>query len=184
MRRVKLNICALLLCLLFFIAQRGWALPFAVNDYAVADASQFALVQTTKGFFEMRFLINKAPVHVLNFQYLARNGFYNGLTFFRYFQGYILQSGDPNNDGSGGTGYTLPPEFSDVKHRRGTIAMSRIRGDKNPERESNGSQFYISLGESPQLDGLYSVFAEVVNGMDVVEKLRVGDKILSIRLSR
>ena len=159
-------------------------LPFAVTNQAIANLSPYALIKTNKGFFEIRFFIDEAPVHVLNFQYLSRTGFYNNIKFYRYIPNYIIQGGDKNGDGSGGTGYTLEPEFSNIRHRRGIVAMSRIRGEENPHRESNGSQFYICLGDAPQLNGLYSIFAEVVSGMDVVEQLRPEDEILEIRLSR
>ena len=160
------------------------SLPFAVNDEAIRQLSRYALIKTNKGFFEIRFFIDEAPVHVLNFQHLSRSGFYNNTNFYRFIPNYIIQGGDKRGDGSGGTGYTLEPEFSNIRHRRGTVAMSRIRGETNPHRLSDGSQFYISLGNAPQLDGLYSIFAEVVSGMDVVDKLRPGDEILEIKLSR
>jgi len=159
-------------------------LPFAVSDDEVSNLSRYALIKTTKGFFEIRFFIREAPIHVLNFQHLSKEGFYDNTIFYRYIPNYIIQGGNKSGDSSGGTDYTLEPEFSNIRHKRGTVAMSRLRGEKNPRRMSNGSQFYISLGNAPQLDGLYSIFAEVVSGMDVVEKLRQGDKILEIKLSR
>ncbi|MDR2337540.1 MAG: peptidylprolyl isomerase [Deltaproteobacteria bacterium] len=180
-----LGICSLALAeLAGRESQNSQNLPFAVNNEEIAKAPLFALIKTTQGYFEIRFFKEDAPVHVLNFQYLAKQGFYDNLMFYRYFPGYLIQGGDPNNNGTGGTGYIIEPEFSSLKHKRGIVAMSRIRGSKNPGRESNGSQFYIALGNAPQLDGLYSIFAEVVNGLDVVEKLRVGDKILEIKLSQ
>jgi peptidyl-prolyl cis-trans isomerase B (cyclophilin B) len=96
----------------------------------------------------------------------------------------VIQGGDPEGTGKGGPNYTIPPEFTNIKHRKGTIGMSRLPGERNPERHSNGSQFYICLTDAPHLDGLYTVFAEVINGLEVVEQLRAGDKIIRIRLPK
>jgi len=197
LKNIYIHLFSLLLCCVALLLPAGAAaadaerqsatpyseLPFVITDEAVANLSPYALIKTNKGFFEIRFFADVAPVHVLNFQHLARTGFYNNIKFYRYIPNYIIQGGDKNGDGSGGTGYTLAPEFSNIRHKRGIVAMSRIRGERNPHRVSNGSQFYICLGSAPQLDGLYSIFAEVVNGMDVVEQLRPEDEILEIRLS-
>ncbi|MCB0358109.1 MAG: peptidylprolyl isomerase [Bdellovibrionales bacterium] len=149
-----------------------------------AELPATALVETSKGPFEIEFYREEAPVTVQNFVHLAKSGFYNGLTFHRYVPGFVIQGGDPKGDGSGGPGYTIPGEYSNLEHRRGTVAMARHSAQVNPERRSNGSQFYISLRRAAHLDGLYAVFARVINGMDVVEELRPSDKILRVMLPR
>lgn len=158
-------------------------LPFDVpkNPRALPET---ALIETEKGSFEIEFYRDVAPVTVASFAHLIEKNFYNGTKFHRYVPNFVLQGGDPQGTGQGGPGYTLPPEHSSVEHERGTIGMARLPGEKNPERRSNGSQFYICLTKSPHLDGLYTVFARVVHGMDVVEKLRIGDKIIRMRLPK
>jgi peptidyl-prolyl cis-trans isomerase B (cyclophilin B) len=143
-----------------------------------------ALFQTNKGSFEIAFFREQAPLTVGNFQQLAEKGFYNNMPFQVFEPGFILQTGDPTGTGNGGPGYDLPGEFSDIKHLQGTVSMARLRSKMNPERRSNGSQFFICLSKSPHLDGLYSAFARVIEGMDVVNSLRVGDKILKIKFPR
>lgn len=157
-------------------------LPFPERfDYR--QLAETALVETTKGPFEVVFYRREAPITVRNFQYLASKGFYENLLFHRYYKDFLIQGGDPTGTGKGGPGYSLPPEFSSIKHKKGTIGMARIQSEANPQRRSNGSQFYISLARrSPQLDGLQTVFGEVVSGMGNVMQLRKGDKILRIVL--
>ena len=180
--RVKL-LCSLALLFSLELALAQDQLPFVVP----ADKQQLpdsALVETSKGAFEIQFLRQEAPVTVANFEYLARKGFYNNVGFRRHVPGYIIQGGDPTNSGKGGPGYTLPPEFSTIKHQKGMMGMSRHPNEVNSQRRSNGSQFYITLGDAPNLDGFYTVFARVINGMENVEKLRPADKILTIRFPR
>lgn len=141
-----------------------------------------ALIETSKGPIEIEFYREEAPVTVRNFEYLGRKNFYNNLTFHRYREGFVIQGGDPKGNGEGGPGYLLPPEHSnELRHTRGTVGMARLPNEVNPERYSNGSQFYIVFQRAPHLDGLYTVFAQVINGIENAEKLRPGDKILGIR---
>lgn len=114
---------------------------------------------------------------VENFKKLARKGFYKGLKFHRAFPHLLVQAGDPlsrKNDrgkiGTGGPGYTLPPEIH-RRHAEGAVAMSRLPDQINPARRSSGSQFYICLKPMPTLDGQYTVFAHVVEGQEVLEKI-------------
>jgi peptidyl-prolyl cis-trans isomerase B (cyclophilin B) len=120
-----------------------------------------------------------APQTVNNFVFLARDGFYDDLTFHRVAPGFVIQGGDPLGTGIGGPGYTVPAEI-ELKHVKGAIAMARKADDVNPERASSGSQFYITLDETPFLDGAFTVFGRVVEGMDVVESISQGDLIESI----
>ena len=119
---------------------------------------------------------------VNNFVFLARAGFYDGLTFHRVEPGFVIQGGDPAGTGGGGPGYTVPAEIQ-LPHVEGAIAMAR-RGDQvNPTRASSGSQFYITLAPTPFLDGAYTAFGQVTTGMDVVQSIAVGDVIERITIT-
>lgn len=116
-----------------------------------------------------------APQTVANLKELSRRKFYNGMRFHRVFEHYLVQTGDPfskNGDneksGTGGPGYTLPAEIK-RKHVRGAVAMSRLDDKVDPARASNGSQFYVCLVTMPQLDGKYTVFGEVIEGIEVLD---------------
>ena len=131
------------------------------------------VIETKFGNIELRLLPEVAPGHVDNFLKLAREGFYDGTTFHRVIPGFMIQGGDPNSrstdkrtHGMGGPGYTIDAEFSDRPHRRGALSMAR---SANPN--SAGSQFFICVADSSFLDGQYSVFGEVVSGMDVVDTI-------------
>jgi cyclophilin family peptidyl-prolyl cis-trans isomerase len=138
-----------------------------------------ATIATEKGDIVVELDAGAAPKTVNNFVFLAREGFYDGLTFHRVEPGFVIQGGDPLGTGTGGPGYTVSAEI-ELEHVKGAIAMAR-RGDQvNPERASSGSQFYITLAETPHLDGAYTVFGEVTEGMDVVESIAVGDVIQSV----
>jgi peptidylprolyl isomerase/peptidyl-prolyl cis-trans isomerase B (cyclophilin B) len=118
-----------------------------------------------------------APKTVESFTALARRGFYDGLAFHRVIAGFMAQGGDPKGDGTGGPGYTLRAEFNRRRHVRGTVAMAR-RSDP----DSAGSQFYICFAPQPHLDGQYTVFGQVVQGMEVVDRIQVGDRMKTIRI--
>ncbi|MBJ7326041.1 MAG: peptidylprolyl isomerase [Chthoniobacterales bacterium] len=118
-----------------------------------------------------------APLHVQNFKDLIARRYYNGMRFHRAFPGSLVQTGDPDSKhgptdrtGTGGPGYTVPAEIR-LPHKNGAVAMSRIEGDINPAKVSNGSQFYICLKDQPKLDGKYTVFGRVLEGMDVLEEI-------------
>ncbi|OGZ15735.1 MAG: hypothetical protein A3G11_01545 [Candidatus Lloydbacteria bacterium RIFCSPLOWO2_12_FULL_51_9] len=105
-----------------------------------------------------------------NFEKLVGDGFYNGLIFHRVIPGFVIQGGDPVGNGTGGPGYTVSAEIK-LLHKRGSIAMARLPDQVNPARESSGSQFYIALADLPDLDGQYTVFGQVTEGMEVVDKI-------------
>jgi len=173
-----------LFCQLFILASCALAeqaLPFIIPRHP-GQLYPTALIETTKGPIEIEFYRKKALITVANFQFLAKKGFYNNLLFHRYLKDYVLQGGDPLGNGTGGPGYFLPPEFSDIKHTRGTFGMARKPDPVNEERLSNGSQFYVTLGRTRHFDGLYSVFARVINGMENLSRIREGDRILRILL--
>jgi cyclophilin family peptidyl-prolyl cis-trans isomerase len=140
-----------------------------------------ATISTDKGDILVDLDASAAPKTVNNFVFLAREGFYDGLTFHRVEPGFVIQGGDPLGTGRGGPGYTVPAEI-ELQHVKGAIAMARLGDQMNPERASSGSQFYITLAETPHLDGAYTVFGEVVEGMDVVASIAVGDVIESVTI--
>ena len=118
-----------------------------------------------------------APYTVENFKTLVRKKFYNGLRFHRIFPGSFVQTGDPSSrpgqtekTGTGGPGYTLPAEIK-LQHNKGAVAMARLPDKINPAKNSNGSQFYVCLTPLPKLDGQYTVFAQVLEGLDVLEAI-------------
>jgi peptidylprolyl isomerase/peptidyl-prolyl cis-trans isomerase B (cyclophilin B) len=131
----------------------------------------------TGGEIWIDFYPKDAPKTVENFARLARKGFYNGLTFHRVEPGFVVQGGDPLGNGTGGPGYTIKAEFNARKHVRGTVAMARAA-----DPDSAGSQFYICFQPAPFLDGKYTVFGIVTKGMDVVDRIKVGDRMKSVRL--
>lgn len=132
-----------------------------------------AIIETKFGNIELRFFPDLAPNHVDNFLTLAKKGFYDGTTFHRVIPGFMIQGGDPNSrsenrsrHGTGGPGYNLKAEFNDKSHKRGTLSMARAA---NPD--SAGSQFFICVADAPFLDKQYTVFGEVVSGMQTADKI-------------
>jgi cyclophilin family peptidyl-prolyl cis-trans isomerase len=118
------------------------------------------------GEIKIKLFNQDAPKNVNSVVQLVNKGLYNGLTFHRIIKGFVIQGGDPNGDGTGGPGYELADEISlNLKHVKGTVAMA------NHGPNTNGSQFYICLADIPHLDGKYTIIGQVVQGMDIVEKL-------------
>jgi len=163
-----------------------------------ADKKYTAVVETTKGKFTIELRPDIAIQTVNSFIFLAGEGYYNGVTFHRVIRGaagkpdFVAQTGDPTGTGSGGPGYTLPAEFSDVPYERGTLGMARVGTDIN----SAGSQWFVTYNDKYQnvLNGQYTVFGKVVEGMEVVDSLTPrdpenvatpqpeGDRIVSIEI--
>ena len=110
-----------------------------------------------------------APNHVARIKELARQGFYDGLTFHRVIDGFMAQTGDPRGDGTGGSGANLKAEFSNAKHVRGTVSMARAG-----HPDSADSQFFIMFAAAPFLDGKYTIWGQVVDGMDHVDAIKKG----------
>jgi peptidyl-prolyl cis-trans isomerase B (cyclophilin B) len=139
---------------------------------------QTAVITMEKGGeINIEFFPEDAPKTVENFVTLAKKGFYNGLTFHRVEPNFVVQGGDPKGNGMGGPGYTIKAEFNKQKHVRGVLAMARSQSP-----DSAGSQFYITLAPAHFLDGQYTVFGKVTSGMEIVDKIRVGDKMKTVKI--
>ena len=132
---------------------------------AIIDVNKFGII-------EIELDRNNAPISVDNFVKLAKQGFYNGLTFHRIISGFMIQGGCPKGNGTGGPGYCIKGEFSDnginnpIKHKRGVISMARAM-----DYDSAGSQFFIMHKDCPQLDGKYAAFGIVTKGIEVVDAI-------------
>jgi len=129
------------------------------------------------GEIRMEFYLADAPKTVENFVTLAKKGFYNGLTFHRVVPDFVVQGGCPKGNGTGGPGYQIKAEFNKQKHLRGTVAMARSQ-----DPDSAGCQFYICYGATPHLDGQYTVFGKVVAGMELVDRIKQGDRMTSVAI--
>jgi cyclophilin family peptidyl-prolyl cis-trans isomerase len=150
----------------------------AQDNKAKVVKQELAVIETDSGKIVFKFYEKEAPQHVANFKKLAREGYYNGCTFHRVIPDFMIQGGDSlskdddrSNDGTGGPGYTIPAEIK-IKHTRGAVAAARLGDQVNPEKRSSGSQFFICIKDLPHLDqGGYTVFGQVIEGMDVVDKI-------------
>ncbi len=124
------------------------------------------MIETTLGTIKAELFSDKAPKTVQNFIGLAKKGFYNGLKFHRVIPEFMIQTGDPNGDGTGGPGYSIPDEFGPgLMHNAGTLSMA------NAGPNTGGSQFFITEAATPWLDGKHAIFGRVIEGMDVVQKI-------------
>lgn len=137
-----------------------------------------AEIVTNEGTFVISFLPGYAPISVGNFCYLANKGFYNGIQFHRVVPGFVIQGGDSTSTGWGGPGYEIVSEFSPLEFNRCIVGMA------SAGKDTEGSQWFVTTGNYPHLNGKYTIFAEVLRGMDIVEKINQGDKIIRINLIR
>jgi cyclophilin family peptidyl-prolyl cis-trans isomerase/HEAT repeat protein len=131
---------------------------------------------TSKGEIRIRCLARAAPIHVASFVELARGGFYDGLIWHRVVSNFVIQGGDPRGDGWGGAGYTLRDEISASRYERGVVGMPKAGKD------TGGGQIFITHVPTPHLDGNYTVFGQVVSGLEVVDRIEVGDAIVRARV--
>jgi len=170
---IQRKLTSLLLAALL-LAVPGWASA----QGAMKMPTQSGVITLEKGgTIKIEFFPEDAPKTVENFITLAKKGFYDGLTFHRVVPGFVAQGGDPKGNGTGGPGYTIKAEFNKQKHVRGSVAMAR-----SSDPNSAGSQFYITFGPQPHLDGTYTVFGKVVSGMEFVDAIKVGDRMKSVRI--
>lgn len=140
-------------------------------------ANRTAVLETAKGTIKFELKESEAPITTRNFITLAEKGFYNGLTFHRVIRKFMIQGGCPKGNGTGGPGYTIKDEFHpELKHTKGAVSMA------NAGPNTGGSQFFITEEPQPHLNGHHSVFGQVTEGQDVVEKIKQGDKILKVTI--
>ncbi|MFH1126596.1 MAG: peptidylprolyl isomerase [archaeon] len=139
--------------------------------------NRYAIIETEKGTIKLELYERRAPITTANFIKLAESGFYDGLKFHRVIRGFMIQGGDPKGDGRGGPGYKIQDEFHpELKHTTGALSMA------NAGPNTGGSQFFITEAPQPHLDGKHSVFGQVIEGQDVVEKIQQGDRMLKITI--
>lgn len=148
------------------------------------DAENTLLMETSQGSIVIEMKPDLAPTHVARIKELVRSGFYDGIVFHRVIDGFMAQTGCPQGTGTGGSGQKLKAEFSNEKHVRGTCSMARAM-DPN----SGDSQFFICFQDAPWLDGQYTVWGVVIDGMDNVDKIKRGepvqnpDNIVSVKVA-
>lgn len=140
------------------------------------DVNPIVVLETSKGVMEIECLPDDAPVHVANFVKLVEDGLYDGLTWHRVVPNFVIQGGDPEGNGWGGPGYTIPDEINRHRYGRGAVGMPKLGKD------TGGCQLFITHIPTPHLDGNYTVFGQVISGLEVIDRIEVGDVILSATL--
>ncbi|MGA2332018.1 MAG: peptidylprolyl isomerase [Syntrophales bacterium] len=137
-----------------------------------------AVIETGRGVIELELYPQHAPKTVNNFVFLAKEGFYDDVSFHRVIKNFMIQGGDPTGTGRGGPGYKFEDELkkNPLRHETGVISMA------NSGPNTNGSQFFITHSAQPHLNGRHTVFGEVVSGQDVVDAIQQGDKILRVEI--
>jgi len=171
-----------LLCLALLLTSCTGAAPkpktySAPPPMTIDRSKQYtAVIETEKGNLVLELFARDVPVTVNNFVFLARDGFYDGTTFHRVIPGFMAQGGDPTGTGTGGPGYAFADEFSEHTHVAGALSMA------NAGPNTNGSQFFITYAPQRHLDGKHSVFGQLVKGMDVLAKIKPGDRMKRITI--
>lgn len=145
------------------------------------DNTYFATLETEKGPIQIELYPQFAPRTVNNFVFLSREGFYDGVTFHRVVENFVIQGGDPTGTGRGGPGYRFADELEDNPLRHDAAGMVSMA---NAGPDTNGSQFFITLSPQPHLDGRHTVFGRVVAGMDVVQAIEQGDEIEEVTIRK
>jgi peptidylprolyl isomerase len=146
---------------------------------AAAQEKRTCVLETEKGTIRFLMFPEVAPLTVARISELADQGFFDGITFHRVVPDFVVQAGDPTGTGEGGSGKTIPAEFSQLHYVRGSVGMAR-----DDDINSNDSQFFICITDQPHLDGKYTLFGQVVQGLEVLDRLRQGDRILRMRTLR
>lgn len=132
-------------------------------------------IETKNGDIILELYPDSAPNTVANFKALTGKGYYDGLKFHRVIAGFMAQGGDPDGTGMGGPGYKVKAEFNDRSHVHGTLAMARSQ-----DPDSAGSQFYICFAAAPHLDGQYTIFGQVTEGLDVLDQIKQDDLMVKV----
>lgn len=155
--------------------------PLSGEQPSLEGEGKIAIIETNRGTIRCQLRPDAAPKTVENFEQLANEGWYDGHTFFRVEPGFVIQGGSPNDSPTGDIGYTVEAEIG-LPHEAGALAMARTSDEVNPERRSSGSQFYITLAATPQLDGAYTVFGYCTDSLDVVKNIQEGDVMEEVRV--
>jgi len=158
------------------MAVKQWDRP---PDMAIDTKKTYRVrIETDRGDIELDFYPQYAPKTVNNFVFLAREGFYDGVAFHRVIPDFVIQGGDPTGTGRGGPGYRFEDEFAGnpLIHERGVMSMA------NAGPGTNGSQFFITHSPQPHLNGKHTVFGKVVLGLDVVDAIRQGDRMVRVSI--
>ena len=142
-----------------------------------SEKTYTATIETDKGDITIDLFVKDAPKTVNNFVFLAREGFYDGVTFHRVIAGFMAQAGDPTGTGAGGPGYKFEDEFSNRAHSTGALSMA------NAGPNTNGSQFFITYSPQPHLDNRHSVFGKMTSDMSILESITQGDVIKTIKIT-
>jgi peptidyl-prolyl cis-trans isomerase B (cyclophilin B) len=174
MRRVRIEWIVIFLFFVFLSSAWSEIKSKTFSQEEIKKMSETkALIETKFGAIELKFFPEVAPQHVNNFIELAQKGFFDGTTFHRVIPGFMIQGGDPNSKnpdkskhGMGGPGYSIKAEFNNRSHKRGTLSMAR-----SSHPDSAGSQFFICVADAPFLNNKYTVFGEVLSGMDVADQI-------------
>jgi peptidylprolyl isomerase len=162
--------------------KRKWIFWLGVGLLALAvpaQESKICVLETEKGTLTFQMYPGVAPRTVARIAELADSGFFDGIVFHRVVADFVVQAGDPTGSGEGGSGQTIPAEFSHLHYIRGSVGMAR-----DDDINSNDSQFFICITDQPHLDGKYTLFGQVIRGEEVLDKIRQGDKILKMRLKK
>jgi peptidylprolyl isomerase len=138
---------------------------------------KFVLIRTNLGEIKIELFPNEAPFTVQNFLKLAEKKYYDGIIFHRVVPNFVIQAGDPTGTGFGGPDYSIRTEISQLKFETGILGMA------SAGKDTEGSQFFITHSPQPHLDGKYTVFGRVIDGMDIVDRIQVGDYIESVIIS-
>jgi len=138
-----------------------------------------ATIETTRGVITLELFARDAPGTVGNFEKLAKKGFYDGLTFHRVIPNFMIQGGCPRGTGTGGPGWNIKCEIVGNPHKHGRGALSMAHAGK----DTGGSQFFITHGPTPHLDGVHTVFGRVTEGQNVVDQIQVGDRMTRVTIS-
>ena len=173
--------------LLAFVVAISLAAPALAQNKPVVTPPTAVITLEKGGQITLEFFPADAPKHVENFVKLVRAGFYDGQRFHRVEPGFVVQIGDPQSKtlpmsdprmGTGGPGYTIKAEFNNRKFERGVLGMAR-----GSEPDSAGSQIYLMLGAAPHLNGQYTAFGRVIRGMEIVDTIKVGDRVKTAKVT-